>query len=188
MRMAPAGFFDVDCFGIGCDLAMLTHGHPSGYLSAGFLAHMISQLAAGVSLPAAVLRTRDILIQQPDHHEVRRAVDQALDYAESKDATPEVLEVLGAGWVAEEALAISLFCALKADNFAHGVRLAVNHGGDSDSTGAITGSVLGAIMGQTAIPDELLDGLELRNVIEQMARDVVGFDYTDDWWDRYPGY
>ena len=37
--------------------------------------------------------------------------------------------------MAEEALAIAVFCALAAPDFESGVLTAVNHGGDSDSTG-----------------------------------------------------
>ena len=60
---------------------------------------------------------------------------------------------MGGGWVGEEALAIALYCALNAqDDFAHGVLLAVNHSGDSDSTGAITGNLLGLMLGIDAIP------------------------------------
>jgi ADP-ribosylglycohydrolase len=66
-----------------------------------------------------------------------------LHLAEVADATPEIVEQLGGGWVAEEALATALFCALKATNFAEGVLLAVNHSGDSDSTGSLTGNLLG---------------------------------------------
>lgn len=32
----------------------LTHGHPSGYLSAGVLAVIVRQLWTGVDLPAAI--------------------------------------------------------------------------------------------------------------------------------------
>jgi len=41
--------------------------------------------------------------------------------------------------------------------------------GDSDSTGAITGNILGALLGRDAIPTHWLDSLELREVIEGMA-------------------
>ncbi|MEI6514044.1 MAG: ADP-ribosylglycohydrolase family protein [bacterium] len=186
MRMAPVGFFDLDCFKTGCELAMLTHGHPSGYLASGFLAQLIHELIQGISLSSAIESTRELLLQWPSHQEVLQAVDQALDYAKSDVPTPETLEKLGEGWVAEEALALSLFCALKAKNFAHGVRLAVNHSGDSDSTGAITGNILGTLWGQQSIPDEYLQDLELRSVIEQMVRHVVDLDY-DDCRDRYSG-
>lgn len=187
MRMAPVGFFDVDCFQVGCELAKLTHGHPSGYLASGFLAQLIHEIMQDIRLEDAVELARRVLLQWPENQEVLGAVDQAIDFAANEEATPETIERLGGGWVAEEALAISLFCALKAESFEHGVRLAVNHGGDSDSTGAITGNILGSLCGHRDIPADFLLDLELRDVIEQMAWDVVNFDYTDEWWNRYPG-
>ena len=42
-----------------------------------------------------------------------------------------------------------------------GVILAVNHGGDSDSTGLIAGHLLGAMQGRSAIPNRWLAPLEL---------------------------
>lgn len=41
---------------------------------------------------------------------------------------------------------------------------AVNHGGDSDSTGAVTGNILGAAIGYDAIPQFFKDDLELHDV------------------------
>jgi hypothetical protein len=80
---------------------------------------------------------------------------------------------LGGGWVAEEALAIGVYCALKASNFEEGVVLAVNHNGDSDSTGLIAGHMLGAMRGLSEIPARWLATLELRNVIEELADDLA---------------
>jgi ADP-ribosylglycohydrolase len=75
----------------------------------------------------------------------------------------DAIASLGEGWVAEEALAISIYCALVARDFRHGVILAVNHDGDSDSTGAITGNLFGAMHGVKVIPAEWIfvseDGL-----------------------------
>jgi len=74
--------------------------------------------------------------------------------------------------VAEEALAIGLYAALVAESFEHGVLLAVNHSGDSDSTGAIAGNLLGVALGELAIPRTWLARLELRDVVEQVADDL----------------
>jgi ADP-ribosylglycohydrolase len=49
---------------------------------------------------------------------------------------------------------------------------AVNHGGDSDSTGAICGNLLGAALGSGAIDIDLFAGLEGRDVITQVAEDL----------------
>ncbi|WNZ55915.1 ADP-ribosylglycohydrolase family protein [Microbulbifer sp. SSSA008] len=51
---------------------------------------------------------------------------------------------MGEGWVAEEALVISVYCALKAPSFKEALLMAVNHDGDLDSTGSISGILIGA--------------------------------------------
>lgn len=102
------------------------------------------------------------------------------------------MESLGAGWVAEEALAISLYCALRAESFEHGVRLAVNHSGDSDSTGSMAGQLLGTAWGPEVIPARWLADLELRDVIERISGDLVAVRNetldTDAAWSSYPGW
>jgi ADP-ribosylglycohydrolase len=108
-----------------------------------------------------------------DSDEVARALRAAVAAADSQPATPETVERLGEGWVAGEALAIAVYCALAATDFRSGVLLAVSHGGDSDSTGAICGNLLGAALGAGAIDPDLLAGLEGREVIEQGADDLL---------------
>jgi ADP-ribosylglycohydrolase len=95
--------------------------------------------------------------------------------------------------VGEETLAIALFCALHfQDNFRGGVLAAVNHGGDSDSTGAVTGNILGLLLGREAIPGEWVENLELAEVVAQVAADLYSaFQGASDredteWYDRYP--
>lgn len=50
--------------------------------------------------------------------------------------------------------------------------MAVNHDGDSDSTGAIAGNLLGTMFGVEAIPQAWLEDLELRAVIEELTTDL----------------
>jgi len=197
MRVAPAGLIDPgDPFRLGCELAAITHGHPSGYLAAGILALVIDAIVAGHDLEAAITLARDELRRWPGHKECLAAVESALRLADEGPPTPERVARLGEGWVAEEALAISLYCALTAgDSFERGVLAAVNHSGDSDSTGAITGNILGALLGPEAIPQRWLEPLELRPEIEQVARDLYHHfgnpgeipDPSTDW-ERYPGW
>jgi len=85
----------------------------------------------------------------------------------------EVYGQIGAGWVAEEALGISLYSSLAAENdFKKGVLLSVNHSGDSDSTGSITGNILGAIYGVDIIPENWVANLELKELIAETANDL----------------
>ncbi len=186
MRVAPAGLFcrtlpgDLAnegrakmAFELGCAAAAITHGHPLGYLPAGFLSTLIFGLVSGRSLEKSVSSAMMILVERAEYEKSSLAamVSQAIRQSRKSKTCPETIERLGGGWVGDEALAISLYCAFAAEgDFARGVCLAVNHSGDSDSTGAITGNILGALLGKGAIPGEFLEQLELRELIEGMGK------------------
>jgi ADP-ribosylglycohydrolase len=191
MRAAPAGLADdPDPFELGADLAALTHGHPSGFLSAGALALIIDRLVRGVPLPDAARTAIDRLRLDPEGGECACALNRAIEAWHSGPPCAETVERIGQGWVGEEALAIALYASLAAGNdLSAGLQLAVNHSGDSDSTGAIAGNILGAALGVGAIPLSWLETLELRDEIRTLAHDLmVGFEHGDDWCRRYPGW
>jgi hypothetical protein len=156
------------------------------------LAAVVRGLVTGLPLARALGDAVARLREWAGHAETLAAVEGAVELAGSaRTPGPDTVGALGQGWVAEEALAIGLYCALAADDFAHGVRLAVNHGGDSDSTGAIAGNLLGAASGPDAIPGEWLAALELRDEIEGLARDLVALTEVRGPWPeearrRYP--
>jgi ADP-ribosylglycohydrolase len=173
MRVAPVGLLGGSpgvVFETAAELAHLTHGHPSGFLSAGALAIVIRELTLGKALPVAIEAAKDELRSHPGHADVLRAIEGAQALAALGEGP---VDRLGAGWVAEEALAIALYCSLLDVGFEEGVILAVNHSGDSDSTGAITGNILGALLGAEVIPKRWLDAVELRQEIEAMAHDLL---------------
>ena len=160
-------------FHFGCKLAALTHGHPTGYLAAGTFAALISLIVSGNSLAEAIEDSILILKSDKNHGETLTAIGNALDIVGKHTPEPEVIENIGAGWIAEEALAISLYCSLTAaEDFKKGVLLAVNHSGDSDSTGSITGNILGSLYGMDIIPEKWLADLELKELIEETAGDL----------------
>src|SRR5262249_37421461 len=131
MRVAPVGLMAEDeeeAFSHGCKAAAITHGHPSGYYSAGSFAAIIYHLMSETSLPEAVELALRILErpENEEHEECAEAVHQAVALwgDGGLKPSPEVIERLGGGWVGEEALAISLYCALAAqDDFARGALL-----------------------------------------------------------------
>lgn len=176
MRAAPAGMVSQspeEAFELGCELAAITHGHPSGYFPAGVLAAAVHLLLQGETLLTAVERGAGFLFQRPGNQETARAIGDAVGLARAGRPTPEQLEGLGGGWTGEEALAIAIAAALTADDLADGLLLAVNHSGDSDSTGSLCGNLLGARDGLAAVPREWLDELELRDLVVDTARALV---------------
>ena len=183
---------------LGADTAALTHGHPTGQLAAGYLAALIALIALDVPLQEALDRAAVLLVKRPGHAETMAALEHARKLAAAGEPRAEYVARLGEGWTAEEAVAIGVYCALAAPGFDEGVRLAVNHDGDSDSTGAIAGNILGALHGIETVPTRFTDGLEMVGVLAAMADDLATFpqwpigqfhpstDATAWWLDRYP--
>ncbi len=196
MRMAPVGIvYHRDrklAFKKGVEYSAITHGHPSGYLSGGFFASVIADLLNEETLDNSIENAVKELVAWDDHQELLDVIELVLrlhNNSSGNTFSVKTLEVLGEGWVAEEALAISLFCALKfQNNFKKGVLAAVNHSGDSDSTGAITGNILGVIQASN-IPQEWIDNLWYHNLVIEVANDLyIGFKDNEGWWEKYPGF
>ncbi|GEO82573.1 ADP-ribosylglycohydrolase family protein [Pararhodospirillum oryzae] len=175
MRVAPIGLACTDpsrAFGLGCAAAALTHGHPSGYLTAGVLAALISVLTQGESLDQALEHARALLRPHAGAEETLAALEAAQTLAQAGPPSPEALETLGEGWVAEEALGIAVYAVLATTTLEEALVLAVNHGGDSDSTGAIAGALVGTRDGTAAMPIRWVSRLEAQDLIEQVADDL----------------
>lgn len=183
MRTAPCGMLKnmdtpdpEDAYAMqGALAAAITHGHVLGYVPAAMLAdvvHMIF-LEDGRTLKEIILdsvKRMRRLFPWPLTHEGTGLVRRAMELAEADVTDAEAISQLGQGWVGEEALAIAVFCALRyQDDLAEGLVAAVTHEGDSDSTGAIAGNILGAWLGASAIPAEWLDTIEARDIVERMA-------------------
>ncbi|MCZ0985844.1 ADP-ribosylglycohydrolase family protein [Streptomyces diastatochromogenes] len=120
----------------------------------------MAHLVAGDSLEGAVLSTLRLLGRHPGHEETSAALREALDLAADGSPTAEKAESLGAGWVAEEALAIGVYCALAEPRVKDALLLSVNHSGDSDSTGSICGNLLGARHGDVGLPHAWVERVE----------------------------
>ena len=177
MRVAPAGLMYKDnpelAFKVGAECAALTHSHPRGYLPAGVLSEMIAHIVNGKNVDEAVTATLKTLEKYDNHEPVTNLMKQAQKLAKSEVNPEDAIKQLGEGWVGDEAIAISSYCAMKEpENFAKAVKMAVNHSGDSDSTGAILGNILGAHLGIEKIPSKWLKKVELSDELGQLAKDL----------------
>ena len=175
MRTAPVGLaFPSDrAFQEGAEYAAITHGHPSGYLTAGFLSGMISYIIEGKTLAEAIDLCIGQLIKYDGHSETLEKIELVQKLSVSQKSIEESIQIIGEGWVGEEALAISLYCSLKfSDNWGRGTLVAVNHSGDSDSTGSITGAILGTLLGVELIPGKWVRDVEESERIKKIANDM----------------
>lgn len=175
----------------GALIAAITHGHSLGYMPAAVVTHIIELclIEQEKTLREIVIDARDATSElfAGDKHlpELTRIINLALELSENDDSDLENIHRLGEGWVAEETLGIAIYCALKFQNdFSKAIIVSVNHNGDSDSTGAVTGNILGAFVGYDAIEQKWKNNLELHDVILEMADDLCHGCNMDE----YSGY
>ena len=180
------------CDRAAAQVARITHLHPLGFLPSAVLNDILMQILAGKAVDSASLcqvvqeaagRLPSIVSYDDEKtyaelwpgHVARQQeiLAQALDLAHTDKPDVEAIESIGGGWTGHEALAIAVYSAVKhADSFEDAIISSVNHSGDSDSTGAVCGNIVGCLLGRNAIPDYFTEKLELRNVIEEMANDL----------------
>ena len=200
MRVAPIGIYFADndkhhyassVDRIGAEVTAITHGHELGYIPAAALVHIIRSLAAGqqTEILPAVRDSMDAmqkLFPGAKHmQEFLSVMEKAISLSGKDLPDVDAIHQIGGGWVAEETLAIAVYCALKySHNFEKAMIAAVNHNGDSDSTGAVTGNILGALLGYEALPEFFLKDLELKDVILEIADDL----YYDCQMEEYGDY
>ena len=178
MRTAPLGF--TGAYGSpllnGAKAAAITHGHPLGWIPAGMLSDIVFKCIYGEKKPLKLIikeslaDTKNQFGEFEDMVYFEQLIEKAIALSEAaceEDATT-IEKELGGGWVGEEALAIAIYCCLKyPDGIKEMLIAAVNHSGDSDSTGAVAGNILGAYLGMDAVPKDWLDRLELVDVMQE---------------------
>lgn len=168
---------------LAADAAELTHEHPLGYIPAYVMSHIIYRLGTDESptrealhkyvLEAMQMADKKYASQNQSMKILHTLMDKALALAGEETLDHEAIAQIGEGWVAEETLAIAVYCCVRHfDNFEKALVAAVNHGGDSDSTGAVTGNILGSAIGYDAIPEHFKKDLELHDVILHVADDL----------------
>lgn len=182
---------------LACEAARLTHKHPLGYLPAGLFAVTIQLI---LEYKQSHIEEKVLTHRQLKHifdtalhtiitlckcapqviydcaeyaDELALKTQQAICLAESEIDDVDAIQQLGEGWVGDETWYIAVYCSLKyIDSFEDAVVASINHSGDSDSTGAVTGNIMGAILGYNAIPKYYIEQLELRDVIEKIAKQL----------------
>ena len=170
---------------LGGTVAEVTHQHPLGFMPAAFMVELLRRvmdtecendkenLKSCMSVAAEAVRKLYSFMYPEDWKVLKELVDKAVELAYTDLNDVEAIGQLGEGWVGEEALAIALYCALKHyDSFEDAVVAAVNHNGDSDSTGAICGNILGLVYGYEALPSHFKDNVELHDVISEVVVDL----------------
>lgn len=193
MRVAPVGLYGAahdwspaDTARLAGELAELTHLHPLSTYSSAALAVIVQLCASSEDtvdkemfkgiVDKSLKIVSDVYgADAAAMDEFRKIVGNAMSLEDDPQSDWQIIEDrIGEGWVAEETLAIALFSTLRhVDDFTGCLISAVNHGGDSDSTGAVAGNIIGAILGDDAIPGKFKKEIQLRDLLLLASDDLA---------------
>lgn len=151
MRVAPIAFLNTtleNIFKLGNMQAAITHGHPCGFLSSGFFATMLKCAMEGEDFFSAYNKSKSILLNYPDNQEMLNYLKILENSFTLPLQEPDSLnQLIGEGWIGEEALGIALYSVLKGKTFEECLWISANHNGDSDSTASLAAQLFVAFNG-----------------------------------------
>ncbi len=163
-------------------ISALLNNNTMSVLSSLFLDRLLNKIfhqEVKLNLKSVIIDLRNNIydnfnkFEQRDIEKLATVIDKAIDLSELNMKDNEAIETIGKGWLSEEALGIALYCSIKySDNFEIGIFASVNHSGNSNCTGSLTGNILGAYLGLDVIPKKFLDKLQLKDIIIEIAKDL----------------
>jgi len=173
MRTAPIGLRypgdEPRIVEIALAVSRCTHGHACALAGGVATAALVDMALAGV--PPEAMHERLRAIVAPISEEFLARWDQVPDAMREDPA--DVCDLLGEGWVAEEAVAAAFWCFWKSPNdYTRAALRAVNSRGDSDSLGCIAGAISGAYLGEEAIPKKWRLGVARADELVALAEDL----------------
>ena len=178
MRLAPVALAYASRPSTGMDMAgessRTTHGHKlcidaCRYLC-GLIIGCLQERTKEELLAEKFTPVKEYWLHRPMSPEI-----EAIAKGEYKDKEPP--DIQGTGEVTH-CLEAALWAFHKSDSFKEGALLAVNLGGDADSTGAVYGQLAGAYYSENGLPDEWKSKLTMSDVIRRYAEQLFALSQT----------
>ena len=185
-----AGLFDADPPRLGAEAVALTYGHSTAVLSGAIVADLIHRITRHREKSLETLMRESLSAVGeafspafPKARTVTAAVAYAMDLALQRQGSLEMLVCQTAPQVLAGAAYTLMACG---EDFDSAIITAVNHSGRSAAVAALVGAILGAKLGEQALPEFYVEGLDVVEPLRDLADDLYrGCPFTMDLdWDR----
>ena len=182
MRIGPVGM----CYHASPDLdavarasAAATHAHPIGIDGGAVQAAAVGRaLGHDRNQPIEAGAFCRALLNVARTEEIRDGINLVQRQIEEREEPHDANLKIGRGIAAHESMPFSLFAFLtNQQSFEECLLCAVLHGGDADTLGAMACAISGAYLGAGAIPEDWLEKLENRSMLEDLARGLAEQQY-----------
>ena len=180
---------------LAAETVALTHGEPEAYLTGAALNHLLCLFLEDpyLSVAEAVQKTIDSVgLQFGQAGKLWELLQMALTLAVSPSVTAASAMQNLTCRTAAEVLAGAVYTIATCNrDFDAAMITAVNHSGRSSAVGAVAGCLLGAMLGDEALPEFYLESLEAAAPLTELADDLaagfsemVGRSLFDMDWER----
>ena len=174
MRLAPVPMFYASdpsaAIEYSAASSRTTHGAPEPVDACRYLGALIVGALNGASKEELLGERFSPVTGYWDEHPLAPAIE-AIACGSFKRREPP--EIKGSGYVVRS-LEAALWAFDRTFNFRDGCLAAVNLGNDADTTGAVYGQLAGAFYGVESIPEEWIERLAMRELIDRTARALAG--------------
>ncbi len=165
---------------LGAEAVALTHGSPTAFLSGALLTRIMGICLhhPNASLTLVINKALEAFQHQFGHqysqaYEIINLVRRAMTYAGAANLRAvDAMEQLRCENAAQVIAGAIYACLTNSEDFDHAMITAVNHSGRSAAVGAVAGAILGARMGEEALPDFYVECLEPAELLRELADDL----------------
>jgi len=178
------------------ELIALTHGSPETFLSGVVLAYAVAGILHDPGHSLAQHFTQAISLAESQYGQQFSQMERlslklrrAIELAQNEGISPlQAMEQIGCVDTAACLAGAMYACLVNPKDFDGAIITAVNHSGASAAVGAIAGAIMGARLGEDALPEFYLESLECTDVLGVLAQDMAAgtpaLGIFDDSWDH----
>ena len=144
----------------------ITHAHPISILGCYIYVRYLLFILSGKDKFAAYSMVRSIDYEELFSEDTISFYNRLLNDDIKKY---KINDIKSSGFV-RDSIEAAIWVILKSTNFQEAIIGSVNLGGDTDTIGAITGSIAGVLYGLDTFPEQWLNKLKKRETLEDIAK------------------
>ena len=178
MRMLPIGLYayykklsDIEVFELVKNSSSITHGHEISIMGCYIYVNYLLNILNNYNKLDSYKRIKTLDYYRYFSEEAIKCYDRIL---KGNVNILSINDIKADGYIVSTLEAV-LWSLLNTDSFKKAIIKAVNLGDDTDTVGAITGSIAGVIYGSNAIPKNWLKDLVNKEYLEEISTDFENF-------------
>jgi ADP-ribosyl-[dinitrogen reductase] hydrolase len=162
-------------FKLTCMVSSITHRHPWAIMACFYYLEFARLIIKGISKEEAYQQLKielPLFLQSTSMDATTTSIYRRL--LEGNIFEVDEQRIYSGGFVANT-LEASIWCLMTTHSYTEAVLKAVNLGGDTDTTAAVTGGLAGLVYGYKSIPDDWMKTLARRDDIEDLGERMYWF-------------